>query len=118
VRSERVVPDGANVVAGEVEGGHDGIGDGFAGLGGGVMAGGASGRKSWTLTASASWLQTRPAFLNWPINPCFLMSTLICGSPAALNPCRCSVMYSNCRSRSGCAALDSSCLVFACSRYP
>ena len=70
------------------------------------------------MTASGSWLQTRPAFLNGPISSFFLVSTLIWGSPAELNACRRAVMYANCRSRSGCAALDSSCLVFACSRYP
>ena len=49
-----------------------------------------------TLTASASWPQTRPAFLKRPISSFFLVSTLISGSPAALNACRCSAMYSNC----------------------
>lgn len=78
----------------------------------------ASAGKSWTFTASAARFQARPAFLKLPTSSFFLLSTLTCGNPAAVNVARWRAMYWNCVSRSGWVARPSTCLALACRPNP
>ena len=76
--------------------------------------------KSWTLRLP--WVHptgshSRPLAVKFPTSSFFLVSTLITGSPVALNAVACALRYPNCASRSGCW-LPSIVLAFACRLYP